>query len=200
MNDWKVSRKNTKSLEAVIYSCSTDMMFWTLFQEIPRKMSLELRPATVINIALLFYRSSRWSCSVRKGVLRNFAKFTGKHLAWGLQLYLKWGSITGVFLWILQILKKRLYHWCFPVNFAKNTSGRLSRNFDSRVGKVWIIWRLMMTSSMQDHVTLISWDYLEASWRRQKLRSRGIGKCYIMPFQQKLVHQEWIWWSLSDTN
>ena len=25
-------------------------------------------------------RSSHWMCSVRKGVLRNFAKFTGKHL------------------------------------------------------------------------------------------------------------------------
>ena len=25
------------------------------------------------------YRSSHWSCSVRKGVLRNFTKFTGKH-------------------------------------------------------------------------------------------------------------------------
>ena len=27
-----------------------------------------------------FYRSSHWRCSVRKVVLRNFAKFTGKHL------------------------------------------------------------------------------------------------------------------------
>ena len=26
------------------------------------------------------FRSSHWRCSVRKGVLRNFAKFTGKHL------------------------------------------------------------------------------------------------------------------------
>ena len=51
------------------------------------------------------FRSSRRRCSVRKGVLRNFAKFTGKHL------------------------KKR----CFAVHFAKflripfleNTSGRL---------------------------------------------------------------------------
>ena len=26
------------------------------------------------------YRSSHWRCSVRKGVLRNYAKITGKHL------------------------------------------------------------------------------------------------------------------------
>ena len=29
---------------------------------------------------LLSFRSSHWMCSVRKGVLRNFAKFTGKHM------------------------------------------------------------------------------------------------------------------------
>ena len=43
-------------------------------------------------------RSSHRRCSVRKDVLRNFAKFTGR-------------SVT--------LLKKRLWHWCFPLNFAK---------------------------------------------------------------------------------
>ena len=33
-----------------------------------------------IQISLELYRSSHQSCSVRKGVLRNLAKFTGKHL------------------------------------------------------------------------------------------------------------------------
>ena len=55
------------------------------------------------------YRSSHRRCSVIKGALRNFAKFTGKHLC------------------------QRLWHRCFPVNFAKflrtpflqNTSDRL---------------------------------------------------------------------------
>ena len=43
----------------------------------------------------LYFKSSHWMCSVRKGVLRNFAKFKGKHLCHsiflnkvaGLQLY-----------------------------------------------------------------------------------------------------------------
>ena len=53
-------------------------------------------------------RSSHWRCSVRKGVLRDFAKLTGKYLCQGLffnkvaglslQLYLKRESGTGVFL------------------------------------------------------------------------------------------------------
>ena len=43
-------------------------------------------------------------CSTRKGVLRNFAKFTGKHFV-GLR------AIT--------LFKKRLWRRCFPVNFVK---------------------------------------------------------------------------------
>ena len=58
-------------------------------------------------------RSSHRRCSVRKGVLRNFAKFTGEHLCQSLFL----NKVTGLrpaTLW-----KKRLWHMCSPVNFAK---------------------------------------------------------------------------------
>ena len=69
-------------------------------------------------------RSSRRRCSVRKGVLWNLAKFTGKHLCQSL-FFNKVKPAT--------LLKKRLWYKCFPVNFAKflrtyfsqNTSGRL---------------------------------------------------------------------------
>ena len=64
-------------------------------------------------------RSSHRRCSVRKCVLTNFTKFTGKHLYQS--LFFK--KVAGLGLW----------HRCFPVNFAKflrtpflqNTSGRL---------------------------------------------------------------------------
>ena len=47
--------------------------------------------------------AQRWS--MKKGVLKNFAKFTGKHL---------WQSLflTASF------LEKRLWHRCFPMNLA----------------------------------------------------------------------------------
>ena len=48
---------------------------------------------------------------VRKGVLRNFAKFTGKHLCQSLIFTKGLRPAT--------LLKKRLWHKCFPVNFAK---------------------------------------------------------------------------------
>ena len=73
------------------------------------------------------FRSSHRRCSVRKSVLRNFAKFTGKRLCQSLLF----NKVTG--LRAATLLKKRLWHRCFPVNIAKslrtpfsqNTSGRL---------------------------------------------------------------------------
>ena len=63
----------------------------------------------------------------KKGVLKSFAKFTGKHLCQSL-FYNKVAGLRPT-----TLLKKRLWHRCFPVNFAKflgkpflkNTSGRL---------------------------------------------------------------------------
>ena len=49
----------------------------------------------------------------RKGVLRNFAKFTRKHLCQSLFLN------KVVCLRPATLLKKRLWHRCFPVNFTK---------------------------------------------------------------------------------
>ena len=59
------------------------------------------------------FRSSHWRCSVKKGVLRNFAKFTEKHLCESLFL----NKVAGVRL--ATLLKKRLWYRCFPMNFAK---------------------------------------------------------------------------------
>ena len=49
----------------------------------------------------------------RKGFLRNFGKFTGKHLCHSLFL----SKVAG--LKPATLLKKRLWHSCFAVNFAK---------------------------------------------------------------------------------
>ena len=77
-------------------------------------------------------RSSHWRCSVRKDVFRNFAKFKGKHLCqslffnevadWGLQLYSKRDSGTGVFLWIFAKFLR--------TPFLNNTSGHLLLSLD----------------------------------------------------------------------
>ena len=56
---------------------------------------------------------SKKRCSVRKVVLRNFAKLTGKHKCQSLFFNKVAGLRSAV------LLKKRLWHRCFPVNFAK---------------------------------------------------------------------------------
>ena len=55
-----------------------------------------------------FDRSSHQKCSMKKGVLRNCAKFTGKYLCQSLFL-----------IKLLQPNLKRDWHRCFPVNFVK---------------------------------------------------------------------------------
>ena len=59
------------------------------------------------------YRSSRLQVFCRKGVLRNFEKFTGKHLCQSL-LFNKVAGLRTV-----ALLKKRFWYRCFPVNFSK---------------------------------------------------------------------------------
>ena len=58
-------------------------------------------------------RSSHQRCSARKGLLRNFSKFTGKHLCQVL-FYNKVGDSKPA-----TLSKMRLWHRCFPMNFAK---------------------------------------------------------------------------------
>ena len=62
---------------------------------------------------IYLFRSSHQMCSVKKGVLKNFTKFTGKHLCQSLFF----NKIVG--LRPATLLKKILWHRCFPLNFAK---------------------------------------------------------------------------------
>ena len=67
-----------------------------------------------------YYRSSHRRCSMWKDVLRNFTKFTGKHLCQS-HFFNKVVGLrpTTLLKKRLLALKKRLWHNCFPVNFAK---------------------------------------------------------------------------------
>ena len=58
-------------------------------------------------------RSSRPEVFCKKDVLKNFAKFTGKHL-WQSAFFNKVAGLRPK-----TLLKIKLWHRCFPVNFAK---------------------------------------------------------------------------------
>ena len=59
-------------------------------------------------------------CSVKKGVVKNFVKFTGTHLCARVSFLIQLQA-SNLQLTKLQKkpTKKRLWHMCFPVNFAK---------------------------------------------------------------------------------
>ena len=102
----------------------------------------------------------------RKGVLKNFAKSTGKYL------YLRLFSNKIASLRSATLLKKRLWHWCFPVNFAKflrisfvqNTSGRL------------LLWTTAPEAS--------NTKYLELIKRRSKVQEKNMSCKRALNFDQ----------------
>ena len=75
----------------------------------PKKNKVKGRRFDWFLLTLIYHcRSSHRKCSLKKGVLKTFAKFTGKHLCQSL-----------FFNFLKSLLKKWLRHRCFPVNFAK---------------------------------------------------------------------------------
>ena len=64
-------------------------------------------------IFFLSYRSSRPNVFCKNGVLENFTKFTWRHLCQSL-FFNKVAGLSPA-----TLLKKRLWHRCFPVNFVK---------------------------------------------------------------------------------
>ena len=59
------------------------------------------------------FRSSHQRCSIKKGALGNFAKFTGKHVCQRLS-FNKVADLRPA-----TLLKERPWHRYFPVNLAK---------------------------------------------------------------------------------
>ena len=101
-----------------IYSCIkrflTNFMFTITTYEYLYLMCMSIFYILVLNMVTIscdYVLSSHQRCSMKKGVLRNFTKFTGKHLCQGLFLiklkaeacnFIKKKSGTSVFLWVLQ--------------------------------------------------------------------------------------------------
>ena len=97
--------KVLKICQYLVCQYLSQMFSWELFKySLPKGLLLQSGYSNfpcLWNIPCLQdsnFRSSQRRCSVRKGVLRNFGKFTEKDLCRGLQLYLKRDHGKGVFL------------------------------------------------------------------------------------------------------
>ena len=136
-----------------MYSVRVFPFFMSFFcwNEITKKSSIKEDTRKVENCKAnhILDRTSHGRCSVREDVLRNFAKFTGKHLCQGL-------FVSGPK--ACNFIKKRLWHRYVRANFAKflrtsfsqNTSGRLHLLRVNRVSDYYAKKNLFMNNFSVD--------------------------------------------------
>ena len=99
----------------LLYSCKSHLYRLKILQTIP--LDCNIIPCHFQLIFVFFFRyiclrSSRQEVLCEKGVLRNFTKSTRKHLC-------QVSFLIKLQTWPVTLLKKRLWHRCFPVNFVK---------------------------------------------------------------------------------
>ena len=82
--------------------------------------------------------SSHRRCSGKKTVLRNFAKFPRKHLC----QRLFFNKVAG--LRPATLLKKSLWHRCFPVNIAKFSKNTFFKNNSGGCFSIRLWWWLLV--------------------------------------------------------
>ena len=120
---------------------------------------------------------SHHRCSVKKDILRKFTKFTGKHL----RQSLFFNKVAGT---ACNFIKKRPWHRCFPVNFAKflrtafsqDTCGWLLLYFWRYCWKqnptIWLVVENITkkeTTWTSSTGCKISHLYFQCQWLRQRL-------------------------------
>ena len=119
-------KKHLTTCERKISSYKPALMYRKILENkttVEIGFGLKTCTALIVNI----FRNSHQRCSIIKDVLRNFARFAGKHLCQSLFL----NKVAGP--WSATLLRKRFWNRCFPANFVKflrtpflqNTSGRL---------------------------------------------------------------------------
>ena len=96
----------------------------------------------------------------KRGVLRNLAKFTGKHL----RQILFFDKVAG--LRPATLLKKRLWHRCFPVNFAK-----FSRTTFFKEHLRWLLLTLLRGITSKHDCDFYCLNYLHSFRTENKLKN-----------------------------
>ena len=119
----------------------------------------------------LFFQKHPPELFYKKGVLNNFAKFTGRHL-WQ-SLFFK--KVTGLRPASL-LIQKKIWHRCFPVNSAKfsrplflqNTVGRLLLFFVFTTAKLYLRWNCQLLE------VFLKTAFLKISANSQKNTCSGV--------------------------
>ena len=110
----KTSSCNSFDISSDIFHFSYQVYAWRKSQY----LFYDQRKCTFI------FRSSHWRSSVKKDVLQNFAKFTGKVLCQ--KLFFIRVCDAGVFLWVLQNFWEYLFYRT-PPDFIYNTKSQSAK-------------------------------------------------------------------------
>ena len=114
ISDYKINHLERQEAENVALLPSSCYDLWSHIGRCPILVILSRYHTLFLRFyAQLQHKSSPPEVFFYKGILRNFAKFSGKHLCLGLSF----DKIPG--LRPATLLKERLWHRCFLVNFEK---------------------------------------------------------------------------------
>ena len=119
----------------------------------------------VPEVYLEFSRNSHHRCSIKNRVLKNFTKFTGKHLCQSLFFNKAAGLRSAT------LLKKRLWHRYFPVHLVKFSRIPFLQNISG--------WLLLTLSNISD---------------RWFLKKQLTAKSHEL-FSQKILQHRYLPWS-----
>ena len=103
--------------------CFINLIMWLFIS--PNLLRQNFDFITCVEVNIWSNRSSHRRCSARKNVHRNFSKFKGKHLCQSL--------------FFNKLYWKRIWHRCFPVNFAKFIRTIFLQNISGRRLLNWIV-------------------------------------------------------------
>ena len=139
---------------------------WRILKDLS---TLENEKAIPQFVRLLFFKSSRLEVFCKKGVIRNFAKFTGKHLCQSL-FFNKVASLD------LQLYKKEALAQVFSCEFSEICK----KTFYFLTEHLW--WLLLLTHFMP----LVSFY---THWNKKRRRFSNVFRGY----RKRLVNQRSAW-------
>ena len=99
---YKIAKEETASIKEISFTIEMEKPLIRIKGDLPLETSLNIKGLSIFQKRSQTNRNSHQRCSIKIGILKNFVKFTSKHLCQNLFL-----------------IKLRLWYRCFPVDFAK---------------------------------------------------------------------------------
>ena len=127
-------------------------------------------PETDIQRILTIFKGSLSQMFLKISVLKNFAKFTEKHLHWS-NFFNKVAGLRSS-----TLLKKKLQHRCFPANFAKFLKTLFDKT--SPVAASWKCFLQISTTFQKSEIDDVMIIFVSICLFRNKMRRNLVERNY----------------------